>query len=268
MKIIRFTAILLAIALLPLQGGPAEKVVKTFPLQAKRAYQVGEELNYRVHYGLVEAGVASIKVKSQTQVKGTPVYHMEGTGRSVGITEWLFPTRDVYTTYIDTHSLLPLKFVRDVNEGGYIIKQNIAFNRKTNTAIDYDLKKDTVFKLPANVQDIFSVFYYTRNLNVANIAPGDLIEVPVFLDHELFPFKIRFVRKEIVNTSFGKIQCLKFVPVVQSGRVFKDEDDLMIWISDDHMHIPIRIKSELLVGSIKVDLTGYKGLTGTLNFVK
>jgi hypothetical protein len=267
MKSIKTLIPLMLIALIPLKGGPSTPAT-TFKLQTQKAFKVGEELTYRVHYGLIEAGVATIQIKKQTTLKGVPVYHLLGTGKSVGITDWLFKTRDVYESYVDTQSLLPQRFIRDVNEGGYIIKRDITFNRANNTAKDSELKKDTIFKLPPNVHDIFSAFYYARNLNVTNIQPGDIIEVPVFLDHEIFPFKIKFVGRDMVKTKFGKIKCLKFVPVVQKGRVFEDEDDMHLWISDDNMHVPIRIKSELLVGSIKVDLESYSGLAGKLTFSK
>ena len=76
------------------------------------------------------------------------------------------------------------------------------------------------------------------------------------------------MKKETIKTKFGKIDCLRFVPVVQEGRVFKDEDDLFLWISDDPNHVPVRIKSELLVGSIKADLVSFKGLRQDLVFRK
>jgi len=43
-------------------------------------------------------------------------------------------------------------------------------------------------------------------------------------------------------------------------RVFKDEDDMTIWVSDDANRIPVRVKTEIWVGALKVDLTSYSGL--------
>ncbi len=51
-----------------------------------------------------------------------------------------------------------------------------------------------------------------------------------------------------------------FRPLVQSGRVFKEEESLTVWISDDENRMPLRIKASLAVGSIKADLGGFKGL--------
>jgi len=253
--------ILLASAFMtPIKAGETESATKTFALQKEHAFLVGEKLSFRIHYGLINAGEATIEVKEKKRINGKNTYHMVGTGRSVGMAEWFFKTRDRYETFMDEKTLLPLKFIRDVNEGGYIIKRNIDFNRTTNTAIDSELKKDTVFSLPHNVHDIFSAFYYARCLDVAGIKTGEIIEIPTFLDHEIFYFRIKFVGRETIKTDLGRIAALKFVPVLQEGRVFKDEDDLHIWISDDANHIPLLIKSELLVGSIKVSITSQDGL--------
>lgn len=264
-KYVLFSAIFLG---LPLIASQNQAPSKSFPFQKSKAFAVGETLKYRIHYGIIDAGEATISVSKIAKINGHTSYHMVGKGKSVGMAEWFFPTRDVYETYMDTQTMLPVKFIRDVNEDGFIIKRNISFNRAKNTARDAELKKDTTFSLPANVQDIFSAFYYARSLDVSGISIGDIIEMPVFLDHEIFPFKLKFVGREKVKTDFGKILCLKFVPVVQKGRVFQDEDDMHLWISDDANHIPVRIKSELLVGSIKIDLEGYQGLNNPIKFVK
>ena len=54
-----------------------------------------------------------------------------------------------------------------------------------------------------------------------------------------------------------------FRPLVQSGRVFKEQESVTVWISDDENKIPIRIQASLAVGSIKADLEAYKGLKHT-----
>jgi hypothetical protein len=64
------------------------------------------------------------------------------------------------------------------------------------------------------------------------------------------------------------VKCIKFVPVVQKGRVFKKEEDLTIWISDDANHVPLRAQGSILVGSIKLDIISATGLMVPLTIVK
>jgi hypothetical protein len=66
----------------------------------------------------------------------------------------------------------------------------------------------------------------------------------------------------------GKIRCMVFEPMVQKGRIFKHDDDLQVWISDDASHVPIRAQANVLVGSIKLDLESYSGLVSDLAIVK
>jgi len=79
-------------------------------------------------------------------------------------------------------------------------------------------------------------------------------------DDGVYQFKLKFLGKDIVRTKYGKVECLKFRPYVQSGRVFKEQESLNLWVSNDLNKIPIRIKADLAVGSIKADLDGYNGL--------
>jgi hypothetical protein len=46
--------------------------------------------------------------------------------------------------------------------------------------------------------------------------------------------------------------------------VFKDDDDLTVWITDDMNHIPVLAEAEILVGSIKMELKDYRGLRNPL----
>ena len=48
-----------------------------------------------------------------------PVYHIVGEGHTNSSYDLIFKVRDRYETYIDTSTMQPLKFIRNVNEGGY-----------------------------------------------------------------------------------------------------------------------------------------------------
>jgi hypothetical protein len=53
---------------------------------------------------------------------------------------------------------------------------------------------------------------------------------------------------------------MKFRPYVQSGRVFREQESVTLWITDDGNKIPIRLQADLAIGSIKVDLEKFKNL--------
>lgn len=229
----------------------------------QRPFDVGERLDFRIHYGFVDAGEASISIEKKMIKSGKSVYYMRGVGKSTGMTRWFFPADDVYETYMDTKTLLPVEFVRDVNEDGVIIKRHIYFDRSDSTAIDAQLDKDSVFNFDREMHDIFSCFYYARSMDVTGIKVGDIKVLDVFLDHELFPFMLKYQGKEELKTDFGKIRCMKFMPVVQEGRVFKEKESMTIWVTDDANRVPVRLQSDLMIGSVKIDLVKFQGLKNT-----
>lgn len=230
-----------------------------------KAFKRGEEVKYRVHYGLINAGEAVISVENENkQINGRNTYHVVGKGYSRGSFDWFFKVRDRYESYIDESALAPLVFIRQVDEGGFKINQRQVYNHETGRVIS-DGKPMNV---PNYIQDMMSAMYYARNMDFSKAKVGDIFEVPCFVDNEVWPLKIKYVGKETIKTDIGKVGCIKFRPVVQKGRVFKHEEDLNVWISDDANHIPIRAEADILVGSIKMDITSYSNLANALNVTK
>ena len=45
-----------------------------------------------------------------------------------------------------------------------------------------------------------------------------------------------------------------------AGRVFKEEESLTLWVSADKNKIPLKVKADLAVGSLRADLVAFKGL--------
>ncbi len=231
------------------------------------AFKVGEYLKYRIHYGIIDAGIAELTIKEVVSRNGRPTYHMVGTGRTVGMAEWFFKTRDRYETFVDQESVLPWEFIRDVNEGGYIIKRHLIFDHFQHSVKDLE-QGGKRYELPDMAQDMLSSFYYARTFDQSKLKIGDQLPITMFLDHEEFPFFLRYTGKETLKTKWGKITCLKLNPVVQEGRVFKDEETMTLWVSDDANKVPIRLQTDLRIGSIKMDLEKYSGLIRPLPFKK
>jgi hypothetical protein len=228
------------------------------PTAVNKAFKQGEVLTYRMHYGMLNAGVAVLEVKPDLiEVSGRKVYHIVGSGYTIGSTDWFFKVRDRYETYMDKDAMLPWLFVRRVDEGGYKFSQDYAFNHYTKKV---DIGNNEKFDIPAGIQDMVSAFYSARSMDLSNAKAGDLFSITCFVDKEIWPLKIKFIGKETIDTDIGKFRCLKFRPIVQKGRVFKKEEDLNVWISDDDNHLPMRVKADVLIGSIKMDITSAKNL--------
>ena len=267
----KILGLLLSFLIIPLQFRESRSTDSSLRASELReiendAFKEGEYLKYRIHYGIINAGIAELSIKGMTSRKGREVYHMVGKGRSVGMAEWFFKTRDTYETFIDTKSIVPWEFIRDVNEGGYIIKRHLMFDHYSNTVLDLHQKKSKTYTVPKDVQDLLSTFYYARCINTSGMKKGDVIPIEMFMDHELYSFQLKYLGTEEVKSEWGKIACKKFIPLVQEGRVFAEEEGLTLWVSDDANKIPICLEAELAVGSIKMDLVEFRNNSHPLQF--
>lgn len=232
--------------------------VEQLPEQINTAFKEGEVLSYRLHYGFINAGEAVLEVKPQLiELKGRKVYHIVGNGYTTGTTDWLFKVRDRYETFLDKEALLPWYFHRRVEEGGYKFQQDYVFNHYTKLV---DVGNNEKFNVPNNIQDMVSALYTARNLDLSRAKVGDVYALTCFMDKEIWPLRIKFIGRETIDTDIGKYRCLKFRPIVQKGRVFKQDEDLTVWISDDKNHLPIRVEASILIGSVKMDISAVKNL--------
>lgn len=222
------------------------------------AFKAGEEVSYVLHYGLINAGTATLKVEAtDKKAFGQELYRIIGTGKTLGTFNWFFRVSDRYESYIDKDGVFPWMFYRRVDEGGYKISQDYLFYQHKKQVDNGEGKKYTT---PDYVQDMLSAFYYARTFDMRNAEVGNTITVTTFIDNEVFPQKIKYLGRETVTIRNGTYKCLKFAPVVQKGRVFKKEEDLVVYISDDDNKILVLARAQVLVGSLKMELTSAKGL--------
>ncbi len=231
----------------------------------QEAFVPGEQLKFRVHYGFMDAGEATLTVSPTLKtVFGKSCYQVIGEGKSVGAFDWFFKVRDRYESYIDKDAMLPWYFVRDVREGGYKVNQKVKFDHVNGVATS---EKKAV-KTPKHVQDLLSAFYFARTIDFSRAAPGDTFVIQTYLDDAIFPMMLKYTGKVILSTDKGKVRCMKFKPYVMEGRVFKEQESMTIWISDDKNRLPVRAEANLMVGSIKMDLLEYTGVAHPLALVK
>lgn len=231
--------------------------------QKESAFADGEWFKFKMSYSnWLKAGNATLTVKD-SKLNGKDVYHVVGKGWTTGMIKWFFTVKDRYETYFDKTTNIPYKFIRDIDEGGHTKNLEIEFDQQNNKAHVHDKKHNTrkVFDTKPNVQDMVSTFYYLRNnLDTESLNVGDEVRVDMFFDEENYGFKLKYLGEETIDTDFGRIKSLKFRPYVMAGRVFKEEESLTLWVSKDKNKIPLRVKADLAVGSLRADLEAFKGL--------
>jgi len=250
-------------------GKSIDAILKVKDSPRNYAFKGGEWLKFKMSYSnFLNAGFSTMEVRETTNNQ-KEAFHILGKGKSTGIVGLFFNVKDDYQTFMYKESMLPYRFIRKIDEGGYTKDEEILFNHDKNEATVKNYKHNTVDKHPIgnDIQDLLSSLYFLRNQNLTDLKVGDEIELKMFIDKEVANFKLHYLGKEVIKTKFGKVRSLKFKPMVQTGRVFKEQESLTIWISDDDNKIPLLIKASLAVGSLRADLDEFKGLAHPFNII-
>ena len=228
------------------------------------SFKADEEVRMKVFYstlGMYVGAGEAVFSSTVERYNGKPVYHLVGDGKTYSFFDNFFKVRDRYESYVDTTTMLPYKFVRNVDEGGYKKYNNVTFNQEANTAVS----TNGVFKVTDCIQDVVSMVYCARNIDFSKYKPEDKIFFDMFLDDEVFHLYIRYLGKEKIKTRYGKFNAIKIKPLLIKGTIFEGGEKMTAWLSDDPNHLLLRVESPIAVGSIKVDMMSYKNLRHPLS---
>jgi hypothetical protein len=235
------------------------------------SYMVGEKVTYTVQYGVISAGTASLEIDREV-FNGKEVWHSRLTAKTTGVADAIFKVLDIYESYIDPETELPVKSVRNIREGRYRKYNEVLFDHKTrvdSAILTSDLTG--VHIAPQGIHDIISCFYYFRNhiLPVdSNLIINGLTTITTWFTDELYPIRLRYIGIEEIKTKVGKIRCYKFNPVTETGRLFKTEEDISFWFSADKNFLPVKIRFDIFVGAFTVEILNYEGLVYPLGIKK
>jgi hypothetical protein len=228
-------------------------------------YNNGETLSFVLRYGFIVGGQANLELY-ETNTDSIALYHLVGTAKTTGLADKLFHVKDIYESYFDKETSLPVLAIQNVKEGNnYKYFNEARYNHKSNMIIS---SKSGIHKVKENTLDILSSFYYVRRMDLSKIKEGDIFKFNTFFSDEEFPFELRFCKRETIITRWGKINCLKFAPIVEPGRVFKSKDDMLIWYTDDANRIPIKVTLEMWVGHVTAELRDFSNLRTSPAFKK
>lgn len=231
-------------------------------------FKGGEEVIYNIEYLMgktwVTAGKARFIVKDSLY-KNENCYYVEGKGRTLKNYDWFFKVRDKYASFISKKTMLPIHFIRRVREGDFYLDYDYHFDYNKNKARVFEkrkqgYKKDSMDIIECSF-DIMSSVYFSRAIHFNKYSINDTIPLNVILDKEIFEdlFLIYKGKKKITSQNNKVIDCIHFQANLIEGTIFKANESMNVYVSDDLNRIPIYVEAEILVGAIRVYSNSIKG---------
>lgn len=235
------------------------------------AFKTGEHIEYLVHYGPFNAGTAEIDLNKKVYLVNNRVcYRVDVKGTTMGMAGALVEVNDTWRTYIDTSAFISHRFYRNIEEGTYRRKELTNMNPLNQTAVmkyeqystkDNNKKRETkTFKIPQFSQDMISGYYYIRTMDFSKMKAGDVITVPGLLEDYIYNLKIRYQGLTTIKTKYGKMKVHKLAPIMPENSLFKGEDSIRFFVTDDKNKVPVRVEADMFIGKVVCEIKNYRGL--------
>ncbi len=249
---------LVVVALLAIAGGiSAEPQQAANNIQTvNRAFAPGEKLTFLISWSnVIDAGIATMEVKSGKTTDGRPTYEIVSNTHSVGIVEAFYSVRDTVTSVMDAAGLCSLAFNLKESHGGRKREREMVFDQKAHFVTESVNKgQPETFTVPMNVQDALSSLYYVRTRT--DFAVGKPIMVDVHDGGKNWSVEVQVLAKEKIKTPAGEFNTIKVKTYPKYEGVFMHKGEIFIWFTDDDRKIPVLMKSKISIGSIVATLTG------------
>lgn len=229
-----------------------------------KAFKVGEKLTFEVKYGFVTAGYAEYYIPKTVKLAGRDVYNVSFNVSSVSAFDPFYKVRDHYETFIDVDGIFPWRFEQHIREGGYSRDFSAFFDQRKGKA----KTSEGSYNIPKYVHDIVSALYLARTFDYSKLKPGDKVHLENFYKDKTHPLDILYKGRETVSVTAGTFDCMILEPLVQEGGLFKSEGSIVVWMTNDDLKVPVKVKTKILIGSIDAELSSYSGLNGSIKAKK
>ena len=225
-----------------------------------KAFKEGEKLTFDLNYGFVTAGIAVMEIPRIKRISGREAYHIVFEVNSVPSFDMFYKVRDRYETYLDIEGLFPWRFEQHIREGGYTRDFSAFFDQRKGKA----KTSEGEYEIPLYVNDIVSAFYYARTFDYSDMVVDDLVNLQNFYKDRVYDLDVKFLGKETIEVPAGKFDCIIVEPLVKEGGLFKHEGNIIVWLTDDELKLPVKVRTKIVIGYVEAKLSAYEGLAGKL----
>ena len=223
-------------------------------------FQPGEKLVFELKWTVIPAGEAALEVMPFTKVDGEYAYHFVLTAKTNRFLDRFFKVRDRIDGYTDLDVTRSVFYSKRQREGKTKKNVVVKFDWNAQTAEYTELikqaKKKPVTLMPGAL-DPLSIFYYSR---LHPLQVGEDMQRPVTDGKKCVMGQAKIVRREKITVPAGEFDTFLVMPDLQHvGGVFKKSKNATIelWVSADHRRLPVKLKSEVAVGSFTGELISH-----------
>jgi len=218
------------------------------------AQLAGETLEFRVRWGVIPAGRAFLEVIGDADGR----LRFRARAQTLPFLNAIYPLRDVIESRVSLPGPQVLRYYKKSKEGWGRPRENeVLFDPEAGVARYFrDGKPKKTFAVPPDVQDPLSCFYAYRT---SAVMDDRIFNVDITDGSKLITGTVSIVGRETVETDAGTFRTVVIEPKMEGiGGIFRKSPNarILIWLTDDEWRRPVKIQSEVVVGSFTAELVG------------
>lgn len=232
-------------------------------------FKEGEKATYNIYFnlGFIWVNAGDVKFEcSSAQKNGKDCYKLSVVGYTKGMFEKYYVIRDTFVSYIDKNTLEPVAYEDYKHEDKYYSSARYVYTPQGDSVfVNYHRDKknnswDKSFNIAKEVYDLISCCYTTRNINADALVRKQAIPLNMLYEDKSYALGLTFQGKKNLKIKNGsKYKTMYFTPSVISGGLFKNEEDLGVYVADDDNHVPVYVEAKLKMGSAVASLEKIEG---------
>ncbi len=212
-----------------------------------------KKVYFSLKFGVIKGGEAELLI-SDTLLGTRKAIRYYLVGRTTGVTDKLFGVNDIYETFVDANTHLPIKSVRNIKEGRYRWYNETFYYHDIDSIYS---QRSGWRHVPENLVDLISVFFYFINQHmIDDLAKGLQLTYSTFHADKISDVTISFLGSEKIETSLGKTDCYVLAPKVDKGKLMKRSDGLKFFISKKN-ELPVLLEFDMRVGALRAVMEKY-----------
>jgi phage tail protein X len=229
-----------------------EKITAIPRPKFNNAFAPGEKLKFEVRALGMVGGYGTLEVGSSVTVQGRPCFPLSAQASTAFPFSALFQVKDVQTSYFDPVDFLTWKFENNVLEGKHKAQNFEIYDQIRHKAVrSHNAEPPEEMDVAPFTQDIISCFYYFRLLPM---KVGETYSIPTQAAGQNYNLIVEVIKKEKITLATGAYDCVMIKPHVRYATVFRNTDDIDIWLTDDERHMPVLVRSAIFIGHVEAKL--------------
>lgn len=209
---------------------------------------IGEELRYRIKYGIFGIGEGSIGVPGIDTIGGWTTYAAEMRIRG-GIPGYRIDQK-IYS-WIDTEKLFSRRFVKDEEdrprEYDFLAEQRLVHQIQD---------KDSTWAIPTSEPlDDLSIVFLARTLP---LEVGQTYTLNRYFKEENNPIILKVLRRDRRKVGAGEFNTIVVQPIIPESSLYSEGGNAEIHLSDDERRLVVYMKVDVLLLNLTLHLEEFE----------